>query len=105
MNEKIDNGRAGVTQFAESAPIYAGRQRMGHGIRLAIFSAVLVLPLAFFLALKPTSARVVWEQFARMIEFKGTGSVASSAKIPATMSMDLRLFRPKRKPNFFSKKP
>ncbi|MGB9242738.1 MAG: HEAT repeat domain-containing protein [Candidatus Acidiferrales bacterium] len=103
MNEKIDNGRAGVTQFAQSAPIYAGRQRMGHGIRLAIFSAVLVLPLAFFLALKPTSARVVWEQFARMIEFKGTGSVASSAKIPATMSMDLAALPPQAQAEFLLK--
>src|SRR5579864_3480481 len=57
---------------------------MSHGVRLAIFSSVLALPLAFFLALKPTSARVVWEEFARMIELKSSGKVAIPGKLAAT---------------------
>jgi hypothetical protein len=51
---------------------------MSHGLRLAIFSSALVLPLAFFLALKPTSARVVWEEFARMIELKSSATAKPS---------------------------
>ncbi|MFY9732826.1 MAG: HEAT repeat domain-containing protein [Candidatus Acidiferrales bacterium] len=84
-------------------PTSAGRHRMGHGLRLAIFSAVLVLPLAFFLALKPTSARVVWEQFARMIEFKGTGRIASTAKIPTTMNVNLAALPPQAQAEFLLK--
>jgi len=94
MNEKINNGPARVARLGPPMPANAGRHRMGHGLRLAIFSAVLVLPLAFFMALKPTSARVVWEQFARMIEFKGTGRIASSAKIPATMDVNWAALSP-----------
>lgn len=56
---------------------------MNHGLRLAIFSSALALPLAFFLALKPTSARVVWAQFARMIELKGSAP-GKLVKLPAT---------------------
>jgi HEAT repeats len=88
MNENIDNGQTGMARRGHPKAIYVGRRRMSHGLRLAIFSSVLVLPLAFFMALKPTSARVVWEQFARMIEFKGT-RIASPAKIPATMNVNL----------------
>ena len=88
MNEKIDNGRTGIARRDHPAAIYVGRRRMSHGLRLAIFSSVLVLPLAFFMALKPTSARVVWEQFARMIEFKGTGRIASPAR---TADVDVNL--------------
>jgi len=40
------------------------------------------------MALKPTSARVVWEQFARMIEFKGTGRIATPAR---TAAVDVNL--------------
>jgi HEAT repeats len=94
MNEKINNGQTGVTRRDHPRPVYAERRGMSHGLRLAIFSAVLVLPLAFFMALKPTSARVVWEQFARMIEFKGSGRIESPAKIPATMDMNLAALPP-----------
>ena len=76
---------------------------MSHGLRLAIFSSVLVLPLAFFMALKPTSARVVWEQFARMIEFKGTGRIANPAKIPATMNVNLAALSPQAQAVFLLK--
>ena len=88
MNEKIDNGRIGMARRDHPMGIYVGRRRMSHGLRLAIFSSVLVLPLAFFMALKPTSARVVWEQFARMIEFKGTGRIATPAR---TAAVDVNL--------------
>jgi HEAT repeats len=88
MNEKIDNGRTGMARRDHPTGIYVGRRRMSHGLRLAIFSSVLVLPLAFFMALKPTSARVVWEQFARMIEFKGTGRIATPAR---TAAVDVNL--------------
>ena len=88
MNEKIDNGRIGMARRDHPMGIYVGRRRMSHGLRLAIFSSVLVLPLAFFMALKPTSARVVWEQFARMIEFKGTGRIATPAR---TTAVDVNL--------------
>ncbi len=103
MNDKIDNGRAAVARLAPPMPTNARRHRMGHGLRLAIFSAVLVLPLAFFLALKPTSARVVWEQFARMIEFKGTGRIAGPAKIPATMNVNLAALPPQAQAVFLLK--
>ncbi len=103
MNEKINNGRARVARLGPRMPTNAGRRRMGHGLRLAIFSAVLVLPLAFFLALKPTSARVVWEQFARMIEFKGTGRIAGSAKIPATLNVNLAALPPQAQAEFLLK--
>jgi hypothetical protein len=76
---------------------------MSHGLRLAIFSSVLVLPLAFFMALKPTSARVVWEQFARMIELNRTGKTASPAKIPATMNVDIAAMPPQAQAVFLLK--
>ncbi len=103
MNEKINDGRARVVHLGPPMPANAGRLRMGHGLRLAIFSAVLVLPLAFFLALKPTSARVVWEQFARMIEFKGSGRIASPAKIPATMNVNWAALPPQAQAEFLLK--
>ncbi|MGH9746301.1 MAG: HEAT repeat domain-containing protein [Candidatus Acidiferrales bacterium] len=50
-----------------------------HGLRIAILSSGLALGLAFFLALKPTSARVVWEEFARIIELKNGLKIGSPA--------------------------
>lgn len=76
---------------------------MSHGLRLAIFSSVLALPLAFFMALKPTSARVVWEQFARMIELNRIGKIASPAKIPATMNVNLAALPPQEQAVFLLK--
>lgn len=103
MNEKIDNGRIGVARRDPPGRICAGRHRMSHGLRLAIFSSVLALPLAFFMALKPTSARVVWEQFARMIELNRTGKIASPAKIPATMNVNLAALPPQEQAVFLLK--
>ncbi len=103
MNENIDNGRTGMDRSDHPTTIYVGRRRMSHGLRLAIFSSVLVLPLAFFMALKPTSARVVWEQFARMIEFKGTGRMGGAAKIPATMNVNLATLPPQAQAVFLLK--
>jgi hypothetical protein len=102
MSEKIDNGRTGVARRGPTRPNYVGRRGMSHGLRLAIFSSVLVLPLAFFMALKPTSARVVWEQFARMIEFKGT-RIASPAKIAATVNVNLAALSPQAQAVFLLK--
>src|SRR5262249_11717113 len=76
------------------------RRRVGKGLGLAILSSVLVLPLAFLLALKPTSARAVWEEFARMMELKGPATSAkgsgfeamsdeSLAKLPAQAQAEL----------------
>jgi hypothetical protein len=70
LNETLDNGRTVTSRFDNPAPIEGQRRGVSRGLRLAIFSSALALPLAFFLALKPTSARVVWEEFARMIELK-----------------------------------
>jgi len=82
LNETFDNRR-----FATP------RRGMSHGLRLAIFSSVLALPLAFFLALKPTSARVVWEQFARMMELKGSGRIPAPGKL-AAMNANLAALPP-----------
>jgi hypothetical protein len=65
---------------------------MSHGLRLAIFSSAIALPLAFFLALKPTSARVVWEEFARMIELKG--ATAKAARFPSLTNESLARMAP-----------
>jgi hypothetical protein len=102
MIVNIDNGQTGMARREHPAAIYVGRRRMSHGLRLAIFSSVLVLPLAFFMALKPTSARVVWEQFARMIEFKGT-RIASPAKIAATVNVNLAALSPQAQAMFLLK--
>ena len=67
------------------APVDAQPRRIGRALHLAIVSSVLVLPLAFFLALKPTSARAVWEEFARIIELKN-GPAASHAKFSSAMN-------------------
>lgn len=82
MSEKFDNGQPETSRFDNPASIKRLRG-MNHGLRLAIFSSALALPLAFFLALKPTSARVVWAQFARMIELKGSAP-GKLVKLPAT---------------------
>ncbi|MGA8144346.1 MAG: HEAT repeat domain-containing protein [Candidatus Acidiferrales bacterium] len=65
-NEKVEHGRTEI-----AAPIDGQPRRVSHGMRLAIASSALVLALAFFLTLKPTPARAVWEEFARIIELKG----------------------------------
>jgi hypothetical protein len=93
LSEKFDNGQPESSRFDNPAPIKRLRG-MSHGLRLAIFSSVLALPLAFFLALKPTSARVVWEEFARMIELKGRGRIANPEKLPATMNVNLTALPP-----------
>ena len=74
LNETFDNGRTATARFDNRASIDVRPRGLSHGLRLAIFSSALALPLAFFLALKPTSARVVWEQFARMIELKSSAN-------------------------------
>ena len=66
---------------------------MSRGLRLAIFSSALALPLAFFLALKPTSARVVWEEFARIIELK-SGATAKLARFPSVTNERLANLAP-----------
>jgi hypothetical protein len=81
LSEKFDNGQPETSRFDNPASIKR-LSGMSHGLRLAIFSSALALPLAFFLALKPTSARVVWAQFTRMIELKGSAA-AKLAKLPA----------------------
>jgi hypothetical protein len=103
MNENIDNGQTGMARREHPTAIYVGRRRISHGLRLAIFSSVLVLPLAFFMALKPTPARVVWEQFARMIEFKGAGRIAGPAKIPTMMNVNLAALPPQAQAVFLLK--
>jgi hypothetical protein len=93
MSEKIDNVH--LEGSRSDNPASTKRLRgMSHGLRLAIFSSALALPLAFFLALKPTSARVVWEEFARMIELKGNGRIAHPGKLAATMNVNLAALPP-----------
>jgi HEAT repeats len=93
LNETFDNRETDSSRLDNPAPIKRLRG-MSHGLRLAIFSSALALPLAFFLALKPTSARVVWEEFARMIELKGSGKIANAGKLPATMNVNLAALPP-----------
>lgn len=93
LNETYDNGQTDSSRLDNPAPLTRA-PRMSHGLRLAIFSSALALPLAFFLALKPTSARVVWEQFARMIELKGSGRIANSGKLAAPMNVNLAALPP-----------
>jgi hypothetical protein len=93
LSEKFDNGQPETSRFDNPASIKR-LSGMSHGLRLAIFSSALALPLAFFLALKPTSARVVWEEFARMIELKGSGRIANPGKLAATMNVSLAALPP-----------
>ena len=81
MNVTSDNGQTAVGRFDNAAPIDVRPRRMSHGLRLAILSSAIALPFAFFLTLKPTSARVVWEEFARMIELKSSAT-AKVARFP-----------------------
>jgi hypothetical protein len=93
LNETFDNERS-VTARSDNPARIDERRRVSHGLRLAIFASVVALPLAFFVALKPTSARVVWERFARMIELKGAGRIATAAKFPATTDVNLAALPP-----------
>jgi hypothetical protein len=72
-----------------SAPIDARSRKANHGLRLAIISCALILPLAFFLTLKPTSARAAWAEFARIIELKGGIKGTPLAAVPAESSAHL----------------
>ena len=93
MSEKIDNVH--LEGSRSDNPASTKRLRgMSHGLRLAIFSSALALPLTFFLALKPTSARVVWEEFARMIELKGSGRIANPGTLAPTMNVNLAALPP-----------
>jgi hypothetical protein len=85
-NEVPNNVPNGMPNDAQSRPA-------NHGLRLAIVSSALMLLLAFFLALKPTSARAVWAEFARLIELKGGLKGTSLAMVPAESSarLDARL--------------
>jgi hypothetical protein len=65
------------------------RARAKRGLRIAILSSGLVLGPAFFLALMPTSARVVWEEFARIIELKNGLKIGSAAEPRASISIHL----------------
>ena len=103
MSKKIDNGQTWTARRNRSRSLYVGRRGLNHGLRLAIFSSVLVLPLAFFMALKPTSARVVWEQFARIIALNRTGKVAGPSKIPATMNVNIAAMPPQAQAVFLLK--
>jgi hypothetical protein len=57
-------------KFEKAAPNGEPQRRASHTLRIAIVSSALILPLAFSLALKPTSARAAWAEFARIIELK-----------------------------------
>ena len=99
MTEKFDNGRIGeeridVARFENDEPIDQQPQRVNHGLRLAILSSALVLGLAFFLTLKPTSARAVWEEFARMIEFKTATAAAKPVKFSVATNQSLAALSP-----------
>jgi len=93
LNVTSDNEQTSVGRFDGATPIDVRPRRMSHGLRLAIFSSAIALPLAFFLALKPTSARVVWEQFARMIELKSS-STAKAARFPSLTNERLASMAP-----------
>jgi hypothetical protein len=58
-------------KFDAVTPVNGRPWHANHGLRIGIVSSALILPLAFFLALRPTSARAAWAEFARIIEAKG----------------------------------
>jgi HEAT repeat protein len=88
LNGTFDNDQKSTGRFDNAAPIDVRPRRVSHGLRLAIFSSAIALPLAFFLALKPTSARVVWEEFARMMELK-SGTAAKPSRFPVLTNESL----------------
>lgn len=83
MSERYDNETAREARFESEAPM-GERRRVNYGMRLAVVSSGLVLALAFFLALKPTSARAAWEEFERMMELKGAAGVGSASAVNAS---------------------
>ena len=93
LNGTFDNEQKSTGRFDNAAPIDVRPRRVSHGLRLAIFSSAIALPLAFFLALKPTSARVVWEEFARMIELK-SGAIARPERFPSLTDESLARMAP-----------
>jgi len=58
-------------KFDAATPVNGRSWHASHGLRIGIVSSALILPLAFFLALRPTSARAAWAEFARIIAAKG----------------------------------
>ncbi len=87
LGERFEEAR--VVRYAQSAPIGGQPRRANHGLRLAIVSSALMLLLAFFLTLKPTSARAAWAEFARIIELKGGLKGTPLAVVPAESSEHL----------------
>jgi hypothetical protein len=81
VSERYYNEVTREARFESDAPLgeQRERRRVNYGVRLAVVSSGLVLALAFFLALKPTSARAVWEEFERMMELKGAGAGTAAA--------------------------
>lgn len=84
LGERFEEAR-----IERSVPIDARPQTANHGLRLAIVSSALMLLLAFFLTLKPTSARAAWAEFARIIELKGGLKGTPPAVVPAESSEHL----------------
>jgi HEAT repeats len=84
--ERNDNEVVLDPRFESNAPLgeQRERRRVNYGVRLAVASSGLVLALAFFLALKPTSARAVWEEFERMMELKGGAGAGAATAVNAS---------------------
>ena len=76
-------------KFVQTVQKDAHPRPANHGLRLIIVSSALMLLLAFFLALKPTSARAVWAEFARIIDLKGGLKGTPLAIVPAESSAQL----------------
>jgi HEAT repeat protein len=76
LDEQFKDARSEKGRFENAAPIDEQPREVNRGLRLtivssALASSALVLAPAFFLALKPTSARAAWEEFARIVELEG----------------------------------
>jgi HEAT repeat protein len=93
LGAEINNQGLAEARFENAAPNCAEarprRARANHGLRIAVLSSGIALGLAFFLALMPTSARVVWEEFARIIELKNGLKIGSAGESRANISSHL----------------
>jgi hypothetical protein len=76
-------------RFQSNQPIDEQPQGVNRGVRFAIFSTVIILPLAIVISLKPAAARAAWDELVRIIQLKSDPLPASPAKFSPHLTVSL----------------
>ncbi len=76
-------------RFQSNQAIDEQPQGVNRGVGFAIFSTLIILPLAIVISLKPAAARAAWDELVRIIQLKSDPLPASPAKFSQHLTESL----------------